>query len=290
MSATPEIIQQARSSDPDARQKAAWAVSHAAEERDYALMFELLGDKDWRVRKTIVDGFVRDPQPEVVTGLLEALGDADNAGKRNSATEGLVRVGAAAIAPIVVRLRTESDIDVRLSLVNLLGDLRSGEGFDMLLEMLDREHDINLASSIVSSLGKYRDAAALPTLLRVLRREDLWLKFHAIEALGLLHDLRLAGVGDAHERAQRRQGQLLLLGDDAAEERHGADVGDLPDGLEHRLAQRLLGVKRQDGRQRRAVADLAERLDGVELQPEVLAPQNAQQRRERGGVAVFAER
>ena len=188
MSATPEIIQQARSSDPDARQKAAWAVSHAEDERDYALMFELLGDKDWRVRKTIVDGFVRDPQPEVVNGLLEALGDADNAGKRNSATEGLVRVGAPAIGPIVALLRTESDIDVRLSLVNLLGDLRSSEGFDVLMEMLDREQDINLASSIVSSLGKYRDAAALPTLLCVLRREDLWLKFHAIEALGEIGD------------------------------------------------------------------------------------------------------
>src|SRR6266498_754908 len=164
MSATPELIQQARSTDPDLRQKAAWAVSHAEDERDYALMFELLGDKDWRVRKTIVDGFVRDPQPEVVDGLLEALGDADNAGKRNSATEGLVRVGATAIGPIVARLRTESDIDVRLSLVNLLGDLRSAEGFDMLMAMLDGEQDINLASSIVSSLGKYRDAAALPTL------------------------------------------------------------------------------------------------------------------------------
>src|SRR5205085_8829309 len=117
MSADPQLIQQARSSDPDARQKAAYLVSHALDdERDYALMFELLGDKDWRVRKTIVDGFVRDPQPEVVTGLLAALGDAENAGKRNSATEGLVRVGVPAIRPIVERLRSETDVDVRLSL------------------------------------------------------------------------------------------------------------------------------------------------------------------------------
>src|SRR3989440_13089348 len=125
MSATPDIVQQARSSDPDARQKAAWAVSHAEDERDYALMFELLGDKDWRVRKTIVDGFVRDPQPEVIDGLLGALSDAENAGKRNSATEGLMRIGAVAITPIVERLKSETDVDVRLSLVNLLGDLRS---------------------------------------------------------------------------------------------------------------------------------------------------------------------
>ena len=188
MSATPELIQQARSTDPDLRQKAAWAVSHAEDERDYALMFELLGDKDWRVRKTIVDGFVRDPQPEVVGGLLDALADAENAGKRNSSTEALVRVGGPAIGPIVSRLREEADVDVRLSLVNLLGDLRSAEGFDMLIQLLETETDINVASSIVSSLGKYRDAAALPALLRVLQREDLWLKFHAIEALGEIGD------------------------------------------------------------------------------------------------------
>ena len=188
MSATPELIQQARSTDPDLRQKAAWAVSHAEDERDYALMFELLGDKDWRVRKTIVDGFVRDPQPEVVGGLLDALADAENAGKRNSSTEALVRVGAPAIPPIVARLHTEADVDVRLSLVNLLGDLRNPEGFDTLVGMLDTESDINVASSVVSSLGKYRDATALPALLRVLQRDDLWLKFHAIEALGEIGD------------------------------------------------------------------------------------------------------
>ncbi|MBV8520338.1 MAG: HEAT repeat domain-containing protein [Acidobacteria bacterium] len=187
--ADPQIIEQARSADPDARQKAAFLVAHSADERDLPLMFELLGDKDWRVRKTIVDGFVRDARPEIVDGLLDALADAENAGKRNSATEALIRIGDRAIPPIVERLRHEEDIDVRLSLVNLIGDLRSRDGFDVLVELLDREHDVNVASSIVSSLGKFRDAAALPHLTRVLaQRDDLWLKFHVIEALGEIGD------------------------------------------------------------------------------------------------------
>ena len=69
MSANPELIQQARSSDPDMRQKAAYLVSHSSDAGDFPLMFELLGDKDWRVRKTIVDGFVRDPRGEVIERL-----------------------------------------------------------------------------------------------------------------------------------------------------------------------------------------------------------------------------
>jgi HEAT repeat protein len=188
MNADPQLTEQARSSDPDARQKAAYLVAHSSDRRDLPLMFELLGDKDWRVRKTIVDGFVGDPVPEVIDGLLGALSDAENAGKRNSSTEALMRIGTAAIEPIVSRLRSEKDIDVRLSLVNLLGDLRSRAGFDILLEILQHEKDINVASSVVSSIGKYRDATALPHLIRVLGSEDLWLKFHAIEALGEIGD------------------------------------------------------------------------------------------------------
>jgi HEAT repeat protein len=188
MSANPELVQQARSADPDARQKAAYLVSHSADENDFPLMFELLGDKDWRVRKTIVDGFVRDPRGAVMERLLDSLADPENAGRRNSATEALVRIGELTIPPIVQRLRSEPDVDVRLSLVNLLGDLRNREGFEVLRETLEKETDVNVASSIISSLGKFRDAAAIPSLIRVLQRTDVWLKFHAIEALGEIGD------------------------------------------------------------------------------------------------------
>lgn len=189
MTVDAQIIEQARSPDPDARQKAAALVAQSADGQTLPLMFELLGDKDWRVRKTIVDGLVRDARGEIVIGLLDALSDPENAGKRNSSTEALVRIGEPAIQPIVDRLRREQDIDVRLSLVNLIGDLRSREGFEILLELLVGEADINVASSIVSSLGKYRDASALPHLIRALRnRDDLWLKFHVIEALGEIGD------------------------------------------------------------------------------------------------------
>src|SRR6266550_2250911 len=188
MSANSELVQQARSADPDMRQKAAYLVSHSTDAGDFPLMFELLGDKDWRVRKTIVDGFVRDPRGEVIERLLDALGDSENAGRRNSATEALVRIGEATVPAIVRRLRSHPEADVRLSLVNLLGDLRSEEGFEVLRETLGNEDDVNVASSIISSLGKFRDATAIPALLRVLQRDDVWLKFHAIEALGEISD------------------------------------------------------------------------------------------------------
>jgi HEAT repeat protein len=220
MSAHPDLVQQARSSDPDARQKAASLVAQASD--DVPLMFELLGDKDWRVRKTIVDGFVRDPQPDVIIGLLDCLSDPENAGKRNSATEALIRIGSPAIEPIIDRLGIAEDVDVRLSLVNLLGDLRSPEGFRTLLSMLPEEQDINIASSMVSSLGKYHDASALPLLIRCLQKEDLWLKFHVVEALGEIGDrAALPAILPLYAEKSLRKPVLESIG-------KIADVGTVP--------------------------------------------------------------
>jgi len=170
MTADQQLLDQARSPDPDARQKAAYLVSQSASEREYPLMFELLGDKDWRVRKTIVDGFVRDPQHDIIERLLDTLGDEENAGRRNSATEALVRIGEKAIPAIVARFQKAMSVDVRLALINLLGDLRSAEGLAMLLETVQSERDVNIASAMVAAIGKYRDSSALPYLIAIIRR------------------------------------------------------------------------------------------------------------------------
>src|SRR5439155_22786897 len=108
--------------------------------------------------------------------------------------------------------------------------------------------------------------------------------------LRLFHDARRARLGDSLQRAQRSQIQLVFFGDDFEKERHGAHVADLPDRLQDRLAQRSFVVEREDGRERGAVADFAERLDGVKLQPDVAALQNADEVRECPRVAKLAQR
>lgn len=183
-----ELLEQARSSDPDLRHRAATRVARDITPEALPLLFELLGDRDWRVRKTVVEGFLRQPDQQAIGGLLDALHDSENAGKRNSATEGLIRIGDAAVPAVLERLRVEIDLDVRLSLVNLLGDLRTDEGLEMLLALLGREDDINVLSSVVSSIGRYRAARAVAPLIDTLRSDDLWLKFHVIEALGDIGD------------------------------------------------------------------------------------------------------
>ncbi len=188
MTVDAQLLEQARSNDADARQKAAASLSHRVDETSLPLMFELLGDRDWRVRKTVLEGFLRRPDEAVVRGLIESLRDPENAGKRNSATETLIRIGDLAIPQVIRQLSIEDDVDVRLSLVNLLGDLRSDSGLAALLELITVDPDLNVTSSAVTSIGKHRQASTIPALLRLLAREDVWLKFHVIEALGEIGD------------------------------------------------------------------------------------------------------
>lgn len=185
---TETILERARSSDADTRQRVAADVVDSFDSKDLPLLFELLGDHDWRVRKTVVDGLVGSPSDAVVEGLIESLRDGSNAGRRNSATEALMRVGDPAILRLVENLRSEEDPDVRLSLVNLLGDLRNEEAFALLAEILESEVDVNLASATATSLGRYRRPESIATLRKALERDDPWLRFHVIEAMGEIGD------------------------------------------------------------------------------------------------------
>jgi len=182
------FVEQVRSTDADVRHRAAVQVAQSTSEVDLPLLFEMLGDRDWRVRKTIVEGLVRNPTNTVIKTLIDALHDPENAGKRNSATEALIRIGPVSLPVILDEFSQTSDPDVRLSLVNLMGDLRNEDALRSLHGLLNSEEDLNILSSAVASIGKYRQAKSIKPLLELLKREDLWLKFHVIEALGDIGD------------------------------------------------------------------------------------------------------
>jgi HEAT repeat protein len=180
---TPELVEQVlHSPDSDARRDLARRLAEPG--ADVQVLLRLLGDRDWRVRKTSVDSVVSRGDETAIAGLVDCLGDEENAGRRNSATEALIRIGIRALPALVGRLREAEDVDVRLAIVNLLGEIRSDEGFDELVQLVSREGDTNVLSSVVSSLGRYRRAESVGPLLGLLAREDPWLRYHVVEALG----------------------------------------------------------------------------------------------------------
>ena len=60
-----------------------------------------LGDESWRVRKCASEVLTQaDASPEMIRALIDALGEEDNAGLRNSATEVLIKIGPPAVSDL----------------------------------------------------------------------------------------------------------------------------------------------------------------------------------------------
>ncbi len=202
------------SSDAEERREAAVDLGHAARHDREAipLLFRAMGDADWRVRKTAVEGLVSIGGARVIDGLLQALNTPDNAGARNSAIEALVQIGGPSIDALLNLVET-SDPDVRKFVVDILGDIKDPRAVPALIGRLgDEDENVRVASA--EALGKIRDPRAVDALVACLTRYDQgWLDYAAAEALGAIGDDRaleplLAALG----RSSLREPVLESLG------------------------------------------------------------------------------
>lgn len=188
----PSIPEGASSADVETRRRTALALSEAPPGEAAPLLGVLIGDPNWRVRKAAVESLLALPAEATVGALLDALHDPDNAGRRNSAVEALTKFGAKALPPIHDHLVTE-DVDVKLALLNLLGDIPSRENAPYLVYYLNHENK-NLVSAAICSIGKLRDSSNMALLMELVKRQDDWLWFHLVEAFADI------GGPEAHEK------------------------------------------------------------------------------------------
>ncbi len=177
-----------KSEDPDTRQMAVWELKTYPLEKALQPFMVLLGDEDWRVRKAVSEVLIEKSTKEVIKALINALYDEENAGKRNTAMETLHKIGNKILPFVLEELKKTTNYDVKLALISLLGDMRSDDAFNLLLNFLQRERDINLLSSTISSLSHYRKKETIPSLIHLLNHENPWIQFHCIEALGNLKE------------------------------------------------------------------------------------------------------
>ncbi|HUJ18434.1 MAG TPA: HEAT repeat domain-containing protein [Nitrospirota bacterium] len=200
-----------QSTDAEERREAAVDLGRYGREA-VPYLFRVIGDSDWRVRKTVVEALVGLADSDVVAGLVHALAAHDNAGARNSAIEALVEIGAASVGPLLASL-PDPDPDVTKFIVDVLGDIRDVRSVPALIERLsDPDENIRVASA--EALGKIRDRRAVDPLLACLSRYDQgWLDYAAAEALGEIGDDRALGpLIAALGRSSLREPVLESLG------------------------------------------------------------------------------
>ena len=171
------------SPDEEVRREAVVALRSRGDAFALRLLDQALGDESWRVRKAAVEVIREFPdRPSAVGSLIESLGDADNAGRRNAALEALIAMGRSAVSTIVSRL-DHQDPEVRKFLVDILGQIRDPSSAEAVLK-ITRDPADNLKLSAVEALGSIGGERAFNGLLSLLPTDDASLQFGALHALG----------------------------------------------------------------------------------------------------------
>ncbi|HEX9202685.1 MAG TPA: HEAT repeat domain-containing protein, partial [Vicinamibacteria bacterium] len=146
-----------------------------------------VADDSWPVRQAAVEQLAGFPARLLLPALDAALRDGENATLRNAAMEIYVRLGAAALTPLLVLLRDE-DEEVRQFAAVMLGSLKDAVAVAPLIAALE-DPDVNVRHAAATSLGQIGSPEAVPSLIAALRDEP-WLQYPSIHALGEIGDPR----------------------------------------------------------------------------------------------------
>jgi HEAT repeat protein len=182
-----ELSNFSSSSDADQRAEAARELHIYLPHREAVeCLSRLLGDEDWRVRRAAVESFLAATPGSWISVVFDCLYDEENAGKRNAAITVLSQLGAQILPYLAPHLQSSS-VDVRMFLVQILGELQDRTYLQNVREAMT-ESDENLVSAAIVALGKIGDVRAMPSILQAMESADEWLRFQAIEAAGELRD------------------------------------------------------------------------------------------------------
>lgn len=147
-----------------------------------------LSDQSWRVRKTALDIVLsRKDNNRIQQILMDGLRSHDNAGLRNTATEGLILMGRKAF-PLLKKNINDPDTDVRKIIIDILGEIKSKDVLDIVTKFL-KDKDENVRSAAAEAIGKIGDRKGIQVLLKTLKGNDNYLKFTALESLGSLGEV-----------------------------------------------------------------------------------------------------
>ncbi|MBK7948665.1 MAG: HEAT repeat domain-containing protein [Deltaproteobacteria bacterium] len=221
------------------------------------LLVERLGDEAWRVRKAAIERLIvcRD-DGLVLPGLISALADGENPGRRNAASEALVALSARAIDALVAAAAS-SDADVRKLAIDTLAAIGDGECRAVFVRAL-ADGDVNVRAAAADALGGVGGVGEIGELLRVgtSASEAPLVRLSALRSLERLGaSVSVDRLSDALAHPQLLPAALELLG-------HSTDPA-APPQLEKALSSGVRSVRESAiGAVLRQLA----RLDGAEAE------------------------
>lgn len=145
-------------------------------------LFQAMADTSWRVRKEAVSVLLSaSDAADYAPGVIALLRCAENAGLRNAAAEVLERIGKS-VLPLLHSSLSDSDVDVRKFIIDILGGIGDVESTPYLLGTLS-DADSNVRSASAESLGKIGSRDAVEQLLAGLSIDDVSFRYTILIAL-----------------------------------------------------------------------------------------------------------
>ena len=189
-----ELTAQLKESDAAVRLEAAKAISEKTEnlgQETAAPMIDALDDKNWRVRRELVEGLARRAAPEAIAALLRAMQEKHlDFAVLNSALQ-VLQATSVKTTEALIGFLEGVDADLRMQAALTLGEQKDAQAIPALLRALEDEN-VNVRFHAIEALGKLKASEAVPTLLEIAESRDFFLSFVALEALRQIADRAVA--------------------------------------------------------------------------------------------------
>ena len=158
------LVHQLASSDPEIR---TWAARDLAEFKDSAkpLSRQLENETNPNVREAILTSLAVVGGDEAVQALIRCL-RSDDAALRNGAIEAMENLPDS-VAPVMSKLLTDPDSDVRIFAIDILESLRHPDVEKWLINVLQTENHVNVCAGAINLLGEIGSDRALDALEKV---------------------------------------------------------------------------------------------------------------------------
>ncbi|MFH1287384.1 MAG: HEAT repeat domain-containing protein [bacterium] len=213
-----EITYLLKSRDSDIRRKAVIALGDLKDSRATASLIETFQDSNGNVREEVATALCKIGKPAIMP-LIEVLRD-DNSNVRegsaktlvnmgnaavdllilelnnsfssfhNEVMSVLVTIGGSAVEPLIDMLKNESESDVKLKVVEILGKIGDNRAVEPLIGFLTYQDDIFLRWGAAVALGNIKDVRAVSPLIESLRNEEGGVRLAVLESLGKIKDKR----------------------------------------------------------------------------------------------------
>lgn len=145
------------------------------------LLIDAMGDDSWLVRKESVAVALVCPDKTLLSErLVDAMGEPDNVGRRNAAIEGVQKLGAITLDPLLRSLKGKPEH--RKVLVDVLGTFGDSRVIPALATSL-LDEDPNVRAAAMEQLASFPASDVGPALEKAITSNDLLVVLAALEGL-----------------------------------------------------------------------------------------------------------